>query len=289
MTIDEATRRLLSALSGIYDERESGAITSLVMEKLTGFTRSERIISKHQILSDEQISLFTRYLEDLTRHRPVQYVLNEAWFSGLKFFVDERVLIPRPETEELVNWVLEDLPSPLSSGFKLLDIGTGSGCIPVSIACKRKDLDILACDISTDALDVASKNASDLQARVQFFSFDIRDRSSWQNVPEINFIVSNPPYIPETQRDHLDFHVRFFEPEQALFAPAGDPILFYRLIGEFAKARLAAGGKVYLELHHDFASETMTWFKHNGFSTEIRRDVSGKNRMLCVQPLLLRS
>ena len=280
MTIDGANRRLVSSLGTIYDEREASSIASLVMEKLTGESKSLRVIHKLNELPEEKEILFRKWFEELMLNRPVQYVLGEAWFAGLRFYVDERVLIPRPETEELVAWVLEDLEALLTEDFKILDIGTGTGCIPVSIGKKRKDLRLLACDFSIPALEVARKNSQDNQVPVEFIHTDILNDSSRSLIPAVNMIISNPPYIPGQQRAALDKHVRNFEPEMALFVPDEDPIVFYKQIGLLAKKRLIAGGKVFLETHHDYSKAVLAWYQENGFTVELRKDFSGKNRMI---------
>ena len=282
MTIDEAHRQLISQLGTLYDDREAATITSMVMEKLTGMDRSLRVIHKTDPVNETGIMLFQQYMKELMEHRPVQYVLAEAWFAGLKFYVDEKVLIPRPETEELVDWVLVDTPSP-ASDFKALDIGTGSGCIPVSIGKKLPGIQMMACDISPDALEIARKNSMDNRVQVNFFLCDIRDPASWENMPSQDLIVSNPPYIPEKQKDLLDNLVKNFEPALALFVPDDDPIIFYKLIGRFAQKKLLPDGKLFLEIHHDFAKEIVLWYQQNGFSVELRKDLSGKNRMIRAQ------
>lgn len=280
MTIDGANRRLISSLGTIYDEREASSIASLVMEKLTGESKSLRVIHKLNELPEEKEILFRKWFEELMLNRPVQYVLGEAWFAGLRFYVDERVLIPRPETEELVAWVLEDLEPLPTEDFKILDIGTGTGCIPVSIGKKGKDLRLLACDFSIPALEVARKNSQDNQVPVEFIYTDILNNSSWSLMPAVNMIISNPPYIPGQQRAALDKHVRNFEPEIAFFVPDKDPIVFYKQIGLLAKKKLIAGGKVFLETHHDYSKAVLTWYQENGFTVELRKDLSGKNRMI---------
>jgi len=280
MTIEDANRQLISSLGTIYDDREASSIASLVMEKLTGASKSLRVIHKLNEVPEEQEILFRKWFEELMLNRPVQYVLGEAWFSGLRFYVDERVLIPRPETEELVAWVLEDLESLLTEDFKILDIGTGTGCIPVSIGKKRKDLRLLACDFSIPALEVARKNSQDNQVPIEFIYADMLSNSSWDLIPAINMIISNPPYIPGQQRAVLDKHVRNFEPAIALFVPDEDPIVFYKQIGLLAKKKLIGGGKVFLETHHDYSKAVLTWYQENGFTVELRKDLSGKNRMI---------
>jgi len=280
MTIEDANRQLISSLGTIYDDREASSIASLVMEKLTGASKSLRVIHKLNEVPEEQEILFRKWFEELMLNRPVQYVLGEAWFSGLRFYVDERVLIPRPETEELVAWVLEDLEPLLTEDFKILDIGTGTGCIPVSIGKKRKDLRLLACDFSIPALEVARKNSQDNQVPIEFIYADMLSNSSWDLIPAINMIISNPPYIPGQQRAVLDKHVRNFEPAIALFVPDEDPIVFYKQIGLLAKKKLIGGGKVFLETHHDYSKAVLTWYQENGFTVELRKDLSGKNRMI---------
>jgi release factor glutamine methyltransferase len=270
MTIEDANRQLISSLGTIYDDREASSIASLVMEKLTGASKSLRVIHKLNEVPEEQEILFRKWFEELMLNRPVQYVLGEAWFSGLRFYVDERVLIPRPETEELVAWVLEDLEPLLTEDFKILDIGTGTGCIPVSIGKKRKDLRLLACDFSIPALEVARKNSQDNQVPIEFIYADMLSNSSWDLIPAINMIISNPPYIPGQQRAVLDKHVRNFEPAIALFVPDEDPIVFYKQIGLLAKKKLIGGGKVFLETHHDYSKAVVTWYKENGFTVELR-------------------
>jgi release factor glutamine methyltransferase len=284
MTIDEANRHLISSLGTIYDEREASSITSLVMEKITGESRGLRVLHKQERLSSEQESLFRKWIGELMQNRPVQYVLGEAWFMGLRFYVNEQVLIPRPETEELVDWVLKDLETGLGRDFSILDIGTGSGCIPVSIGNKRPGLRLLACDISRSALEIAKKNSIDHNVNVEFIHCDILDDSTWSAIPAVHLLISNPPYIPEWQKAQLDKHVRDFEPETALFAPDNDPVIFYKQIGLLAKKKLLSGGKVFLEIHHDFSKEIMKWYQENGFSVELRRDLSGKNRMIRAIP-----
>ncbi|MDP4252240.1 MAG: peptide chain release factor N(5)-glutamine methyltransferase [Bacteroidota bacterium] len=279
MTIDEANRQLISQLGTLYDEREAAAITSMVMEKLTGMDRSLRLMHKTEALAETGLVLFQQYIGELMQHRPVQYVLGEAWFAGLKFYVNEQVLVPRPETEELVDWILADTPAP-GPDFKALDIGTGSGCIPVSIGKKLPGIQMMACDISPDALQIAAKNGLDNQVTVNFFLCDIRDQASRELIPALNLIVSNPPYIPEKQRVLLDNHVKNFEPALALFVPDADPLIFYKLIGQFAQKKLLPDGKLFLEIHHDFAKEIVSWYQQNGFSVELRKDLSGKNRMI---------
>jgi release factor glutamine methyltransferase len=279
MTIEDANRLLISSLTELYDEREASSISSLVMERLTGMAKSLRVLQKTGSFSIKQEELFHYYLKELVKFRPVQYVLGEAWFGSFPFFVDENVLIPRPETEELADWLIKDTYSK-NSGTFVLDIGTGSGCIAVYIKKKRKDFKVTGLDISIAALEIAHKNSRINEADADFILCDIRDPEQWLTMTPVDIIISNPPYIPEKQKEFLDKHVRDFEPSLALFVPNDDPILFYKIIGDFAIQKLLPGGAVFLEIHHDFSKEIMEWYEKNGFSLELKKDFSGNNRMI---------
>ena len=279
MTIEEANRLLISSLTGIYDERESASISSMVMERLTGIPKSLRIIQKADLFSTSQEELFRIYLSELLNQRPVQYVLSEAWFGAIPLYVNENVLIPRPETEELADWLLKDILIS-SPGIILLDIGTGSGCIPIYIKKKRKDLNVMALDISEEALKIAKRNGEIQDVAIDYFQCDIMNYQQWAKIPATDIIISNPPYIPRKQKQLLERHVRDFEPDIALFVPDEDPIIFYKTIAHFAIQKLKTGGLIYLEIHHDFAKEIEEWYRKNGFSLELRKDFSGNNRMI---------
>jgi release factor glutamine methyltransferase len=237
------------------------------------------LLHKADALTASQEDLFNQWLGDLQKQRPVQYVLQEAWFGGLPFFVDERVLIPRPETEELVDWLIQDV-NISRSGLTVMDIGTGSGCIPVYIKRKRPDWNVFGLDISEGALEIAKKNSRLHQAEIEFILCDIRDNSQWDQLPLSDLFVSNPPYIPEKLKSSLDKHVREFEPSLALFAPDSDPILFYKIIAELAQLKLKPGGILFLEIHHDYSKHILEWFKAKGFELELKKDLSGNNRMV---------
>jgi len=279
MTIDDANRLLVTSLTGLYDERESSSISSMVMERLTGMPKSQRVLHKADLLAVQQQEKFEYYLQELMKFRPVQYVLEEAWFGSLLFFVDENVLIPRPETEELTDWLLND-----STGreqiLSVLDIGTGSGCIPVYIKKKRKDFRVMALDISEGALNIAKKNSRLHDADVDFILMDIRDPDQWRTLPYQDLIISNPPYIPEKQKPSMDKHVKDFEPGVALFVPDEDPIMFYKIIGSFGLQRLKPAGFIFLEIHHDYADQIVDWYGKNGYAFELKKDFSGKSRMI---------
>ncbi len=288
MTIEGANKLIIASLGGLYDERESAFICSMVMERLTGMSKGMRLIHKADPFTTATEELFRQFLSDLLKSRPVQYVLGEAWFGNLPFYVDENVLIPRPETEELVDWLLSDNPEIAGKAVSgnhvsVIDIGTGSGCIAVCIKKKRADFDLIALDVSEAALDIAKKNGRIHNVKISYTLCDIRDNKQWEKIPAVDLIISNPPYIPEKQKKGLDKHVKDFEPGLALFVPDADPILFYRLIAEIAKKKLKPGGRLFLEIHHDYSDEIRDWYGGNGFLVELKKDLSGNNRMIKAQ------
>jgi release factor glutamine methyltransferase len=279
MTIEEANRLLIASLSSLYDEREASVIGSMVMERLTGMPKSLRLLQKKEPFTLKQEEQFQYYLDELLKFRPVQYVLGEAWFGPYVFYVDENVLIPRPETEELTDWLLKDAAGR-ESGLSVLDIGTGSGCIPVYIKKKRRDFNVSAFDISETAIAIAIKNSQVQETDIDFFVTDIRDQKQWERINPVDLIISNPPYIPERQKNSLDKHVKDFEPGLALFSPDEDPIIFYKIIGDFALQKLKPGGAIFLEIHHDYAKEIMNWYEEKEFILVLKKDFSGNNRMI---------
>jgi len=265
-------------LTEVYDKREAANIADWVMENLTGKKKIDRITNKDESLSEKQLTLLQQYVQELATHKPVQYVLHEAWFCGMKLFVNEYVLIPRPETEELV----EEVPSMKpGAGSKILDIGTGSGCIAIALKKKLSQCEVYACDVSNDALEVAKKNAADQQTAVQFLQLDFLDKNNWDRLPGVDIIVSNPPYIP--QRDKLNMHknVLDYEPHLALFVENDDPLLFYKAIADFALLKLQPGGAIYAEIHEDLGEYAKALFIDKGFSAvEIKKDMQGKDRIV---------
>ena len=280
MTIHEAQQRLLFQLYHVYDNREASNIADLVMEKITGWKKIDRIINKSVPLRESSIELLDRYTLELLANKPVQYVLNEAWFYGLKFFVDKNVLIPRPETEELVAWAVETI-AKIPDSPSILDIGTGSGCIPVALKKQRPDAIIYACDVSTEALNVAKRNAAENGTTIAFVEVDFVVESERKRLPLVDLIISNPPYIPYSDKLSMHPNVVEHEPHQALFVPNEDPLLFYREIARFSKDHLKKPGFIFMETHENLAQKVHDLFKSSGFEKiEIRKDLQGKDRMM---------
>lgn len=297
MKTGEAEHWLWEQLKGIYDENEAAKIASMVMENITGLPRLERLKKKDEPLLVSQSHQLTEYYHCLINHEPVQYVLNEAWFYGLKLFVDNNVLIPRPETEELVDWVVKDVRKTGKDVFekrpaeadettllKILDIGTGSGCIALALKKAMPKAEVWACDASEGALNVGRRNGSELDIRVDFTGLNFLDEEQRRQLPTVDIIVSNPPYIPLKDKKTLDVNVVAHEPHSALFVPDDDPLIFYKAIADFGKHRLYPGGYIYMEINENLGLFTTQLFKKEGYiNVELKQDMQGKDRMVKVQ------
>lgn len=279
MTIHEAYTGLLLQLYSLYDNREAAAIADMVIEFVTGQRRIDRIMYNDLPVNEYERKKIDELTDRLLLHIPVQYVLGEAWFAGQKFYVDERVLIPRPETEELVNWVIETERSKLISQ-KVLDVGTGSGCIAVSIKKKLPDSDVIAIDASEGALNVAKRNAENLQADVEFKQLDFLNEQEWSRLDNFDVIVSNPPYVKQSESADMAKHVLEHEPHLALFVPDEDALLFYKKIASFTMKHLNKGGIVFMEINELLGEEVCKLYELQGYKVELRKDMQGKDRMI---------
>lgn len=286
MTMQEATYNLLNKLRSIYAEGEASQITDWVLEHITGSKKTERMIYKNAAITEQEEKQLQQYTERLMQHEPVQYVLNESWFCGFKFYVDKNVLIPRPETEELVEWVVTDCKPCLPAGrfpvdeLKILDIGSGSGCIPISLKRRIPRAEVWACDICPEALEVAKKNSEALGTDVNLIQLDFLDKNTWQHLPSFDIIVSNPPYVPKKDKETMQANVLEFEPATALFVPDNDPLVFYKAIAEFGKTHLNKSGSIYTEIHESLGEATTKLLQANGYTTELKKDMQGKDRMI---------
>lgn len=283
MTLNDHQQHLLSLLSGVYESREAANIADWVMENITGWKKIDRVVNKHVHLSVTQIEKLEQVSNDLLKHRPVQYALGESWFYGMKFYVNESVLIPRPETEELAEWVINDFQNRQQQDFSILDIGSGSGCIPIAIKKNLEWANVKSCDVSEVALDVAKQNAETLKAGVQFIQLDFLDEANWQQLGTFDVVVSNPPYIPNKEIVEMEKHVVDFEPHLALFVENENPLVFYKAIANFSARHLKTKGAVYMETHMALANEVAGLFSNELFeAVEVRKDLQGKDRMVKV-------
>lgn len=279
MTIKSAYQQLLVALFELYSDREASNIADIVIEKVTGFNKINRILNPEIILTGAQESKLKKYSDELLNYKPLQYVIQEAWFYHLPFFVNESVLIPRPETEELVEWLLNSMQTNTHS-TSILDIGCGSGCIAVSIKYMRSKFQVTAVDNSEKALSIAKKNAQKHKLNINFQNIDILNKKNWTQLNEYDCIISNPPYIQLSESKIMAKQVVAFEPHQALFVSDDNPLIFYTTIAEFAIIHLKKNGTLFMEVNESLAIETEKAIHKLGFSTTLRKDLQGKNRML---------
>ena len=289
MTIKEAGIKLRAVLGSYYEPREAGAISNMILEELTGFNRVDRIIHDREALSTVQQSMFAEAITYLQLKMPVQYVLGYAYFGGLRLKVNNQVLIPRPETEELVEWVRESVAETFKdreAAFRLLDIGTGSGCIPLSLKQYFPSAKIYGGDISDGALGVARHNSRLTGQDVCFFKMDALSdtvaESLLLRLGPLDYISSNPPYIDLAEKAAMEPHVLNFEPHQALFPEKSLPTtIFYEKIALLAAKILKPGGRLFLEINPLYVNEIQVLLKKAGGDLiEIRRDLQGKERMV---------
>jgi release factor glutamine methyltransferase len=277
MNITIAEQQLFQQLSKVYEHAESVAITNMVMQELTGQSKSERRMASHMELTEDQQQRLQQMTAQLEQCCPVQYVIGKAWFYNMELIVNEDVLIPRPETEELVQWVLEE--KEIKQTPTILDIGTGSGCIPIALKKNWPDANVFALDVSEAALGIATKNAELQKAEVKFLFADILNETTWPS-QTFDIIISNPPYIPKQESSMLDKNVTDWEPHLALFVPDNDPLLFYKKIGEFAKMHLNKNGSLFFECHQQYVKQVLTILNEQGFAAKQKADMFGNDRMV---------
>lgn len=271
---------LQKRLEACYSANEAAAIARWVFESRFHYTRLDYCLGKDRDFSKEERDDFENIASRLLENEPVQYILGETEFCERPFSVDPNVLIPRPETEELVRWVVSDA-ALFPSSARILDIGTGSGCIAVSLSCLLPDTSVSACDVSEGALQVARRNACRNGAGVSFFQEDILHPVTLPCFPEWDVWVSNPPYICEREQAEMERHVLEHEPHTALFVPDSDPLLFYRAIARLGMRHLRSGGYLYFEINRAYADQTCRMLETVGYEDiQVRKDFYGNDRMI---------
>ena len=280
MTIKELYNEYLTELKTLYEPGEADAITEIIFEHFAKVSRSQIIVNAKKQLDDDIQILLQNALTQLKQHEPVQYITGKAWFYNLSFYVSNAVLIPRPETEELVLEAINFLKG--NDKRNVLDIGTGSGCIPISIKKNIPNAYVTSIDVSEAAISVAKKNAEDNNVEINFLQIDFLDEGNYKDLAKFDLIISNPPYIPEKEKAILNKNVVDFEPHLALFVPDNDHLLFYKKILIFAENHLSKNGKILLETHEDFAIITSEIFIAAKYEVEIKKDMQGKDRMLLI-------
>lgn len=267
-----------SELHGLYPVSEIEGFTRIIFESVCGWSFTRQLVKKHEKIQEPDFLKIQEIITRLKTFEPIQYILGETEFFGLRLIVNPSVLIPRPETEELVDWIVR---SDLPPDSRILDIGTGSGCIALALKSVLKNAAVSGIDISEKALETAHENAAKNKLDVRFNQSDILKNDNSNN-EVYDVIVSNPPYIREREKLLMLPNVLEYEPGNALFVPDSDPLVFYRSIAAFAIKNLAENGKLFLEINENLGHEMKNMLVDFGFcNIEIRKDINEKNRMIC--------
>ncbi len=278
MEIRDVKKMILDILSPVYPQEEIRSFINLIFEHLLGLSVLKTHLHQHDRISEAKLIEIKEILERLTKFEPIQYILGETEFYGLRFKVNSSVLIPRPETEELVNWILNDSPD---QNANILDIGTGSGCIAIALAKNRPDLNIEGWDLSGEAIRIARENTELNNVKI---CFEEKDILKWREFPitvTYDVIVSNPPYVTLSDKELMLPNVTDYEPHLALFVPAEDQLIFFRHIADFAISHLKHGGHLYFEINENLGKEIQTLLVSKDFrNIVLHKDINGKERMI---------
>ncbi len=281
MTINDFKKTFLSKLREVYPLNEARNVFFLLMKRHLNITRVDLSLYPNREINPQKEHLLHTALEKLIDYCPIQYILGDTEFYGSTFKVNKDVLIPRPETEELVEWIIKDLNEKDKNRkeVRILDIGTGSGCIAISIAKNLDNKNVLAIDISEKALVLARKNAIENKVKLHFIQADILKPIDLGI--KLDVIVSNPPYVRELEKKEMKNNVLKYEPDIALFVKDEDPLLFYDKISDLAVQNLNTNGKLYFEINQFLSKDVKTLLKEKGFNNiQIRKDMFGKDRMV---------
>jgi len=279
MLLKEFRNRFNKELSEVFPQTEIDSFFFLLIEKELDLQRIDLVINTQLSISEDKFKYLYNALSRLKSQEPIQYILGETEFYGLPFKVTKNTLIPRPETEELVEWIIDEAKREKrkEKNISILEIGTGSGCIPISLAKNLANITISSIDISKNALAIAEENALLNKVKVNFIKQDIL---STKELPQqYDIIVSNPPYVRELEKEEIQPNVLENEPHLALFVDDNNPLLFYSKIAELAKNHLKENGELYFEINQYLGKETVEMLSEKGFKTELRKDLFGNNRM----------
>ena len=277
MSLQEIKIFLKQKLASTIDAVELSSLMGMLIEAVTGWNRMQQIVNVNTELTKEHQAQIELYAEQLLSGKPIQYILGKAWFMGNELMVNEHVLIPRPETEELVEWIIS-YASIMNKPLSIIDIGTGSGCIPIALKLALPLCKLTGLDISKEALAVAEINANNVKASIEWIEQDILNTAALDNTYDI--IVSNPPYIPIQEKANMQEQVVGFEPSIALFVSNEDPLIFYKAIAKMAKQNLSTNGQLFFEIHYDQGKAILALLDELNFHAELRQDSFGKNRMI---------
>jgi len=282
---DFLVKSLISAfdarLSGLYSREEIRLLIYMVFEEYLEWSRTKVHISYNEQIPESLMPLFIKVLQELSEGKPIQYILGKAWFNGSWFKVDNRVLIPRPETAELCELVAASVAGHHHEGISVLDIGTGSGCIAIDLKKRLPRAVVTGLDFSEAALEVAGGNARENRCEITLVKADILSEKEQAGLGMFNLIVSNPPYVTESEKDQMGRHVKDFEPSHALFVPDHEPLQFYLAIAAFSRAHLDGPGLLFFEINERFGMEIRDHLLGIGFAgVEILQDIHGKDRFI---------
>ena len=277
MTLLTLKQQFKTELAGQYENIELSSLLSILFEHITGWNQINQVVNKYENLTQSHIDALQNALKELKEGIPIQYITGKAWFMGNNLLVNENVLIPRPETEELVDWITE-YATIIDKPLQIMDIGTGSGCIAISLKLALPNCMVAGLDISEEALVVAKENAKQLNAEISWMQENILDTTYLPN--KFDIIVSNPPYIPFKENVNMQVQVKNFEPSIALFVTNEDPLIFYRTIARLGKQYLNPNGQLFFEMHYDQGKALLALFDEMGYHAELRQDMFGKDRML---------
>jgi len=279
MTVKELQHHTLSRLLPAFDITEARILTRRLLNHFTPHDSMYINLNPHKVVDSDVVASVDNAVNQLLKDKPIQYVLGETVFCGFTFFVADSVLIPRPETEELVLWIMEENPF----AGKIYDICTGSGCIAISLAKYIKSCEVFAVEISPNALNIAKKNAVLNKARVNFREYNIL-KPDFQHAVKNKFdvIVSNPPYVREVEKLLMHKRVLEYEPHLAIFVDNRNPLVFYHTILQFGQTHLTKNGKLYFEINENFGEEMINLYKEYGYEDiRLKQDIHGKDRMIC--------
>lgn len=277
--LKELIEKYRKSLLRIYPLSETESIIRIVIREVLNYEFKDIFLKAEEFLNPNKVMQLETILRDLMKHKPVQYVLGFSYFYDFRLEVNENVLIPRQETEELVHWIIEENKNKVN--LHVLDIGTGSGCIAITLKKHLKNSNVTAVDISENAINLARKNADKYNILINFITQNILDNSLWKNLEEADLIVSNPPYVTESEKELIKNNVLKFEPHEALFVADQHPMIFYSDIADLALLKLKKNGCVYFEINESYGNKLVELLGNKGFNKiQIKKDLNGKNRML---------
>ncbi|UGS23002.1 peptide chain release factor N(5)-glutamine methyltransferase [Flavobacterium channae] len=289
MLLKQYKHHFFDSLQDIQEEQEIESFFFILTEYLHNLKRVDLALNPNFELTEAEVEKWNFILAELQQEKPIQYIIGEAWFYGLPFEVNENTLIPRPETEELVEWILNSAITNYPSPLTILDIGTGTGCIPISIKANLAQANVSAIDVSEKALEVAKRNAASNKVEINFIQANILEVEDLlkfplpftQNLLPLDIIVSNPPYVRNLEKQEIKKNVLDYEPHLALFVEDTDALLFYRKIAQLAMKNLSPNGLLFFEINQYLGKETVELLENLGFKNiELRKDFVGNDRMI---------